>query len=300
MTAAWGYSWYPPRISVAERRKRAVKQAAKMAKKGTPMDPVTLQGRTIATSWWGAHWNENLERYADFAYRLERGRSYVRNGMVLDLRIAAGQVTAMVAGSRPNPYSIKVTIAPLGKAAWKALVGKASGQIQSVSKLLEGEFPADLKEVFFAQNGGLFPTPKEIKFECSCPDWASMCKHVAATLYGVGARLDRQPAMFFELRGVKLDDLVGKAADEAAKSLLAKAAAPKPAATKGRRMLDAAALPTDIGAVFGIAMDKAPESVAAPGGAKPAARKPAKKKPTKRAIGEKKPVAKSLLPRKAR
>lgn len=252
MTASWGYGWHPPRISVAERREMAAKQAAKMAKKGTPMDPVVLQGRAIASSWWGVHWNENLERYADFAYRLDRGRSYVRNGMVLDLGITAGKITAMVAGSRPKPYDVKITIAPLRPAEWKALVAKASGRIESVSKLLEGEFPADLKDIFFAQTGGLFPTPKEIKLGCSCPDWASMCKHVAATLYGVGARLDRQPAMFFALRGVQLDDLVGKVAHEAAKSLLDKAAIPRPAASRGRRILASSALPTDIGAVFGI------------------------------------------------
>ncbi len=269
------------------------------------MDPVTLQGRTIASSWWGAHWNENLERYADFAYRLERGRSYVRNGMVLDLKIAAGQITAVVAGSRPKPYNIKVTIDPLDKGAWKTLVAKASGQIDSVSKLLEGEFPADMKEVFFAQTGGLFPTPKAIKFECSCPDWASMCKHVAATLYGVGARLDRQPAMFFELRGVKLDDLVGKAAEKAAKSLLEKAAAPKPSAVKGRRILDAAAVPSDLSAVFGVATDKIPEP-AAPIETKPTDRKPSKKKSSRQVVsakaksrGKKKPGVGSLLTRKA-
>jgi uncharacterized Zn finger protein len=278
----------------------AAKQAAKMAKKGTPMDPVTLQGRKIATSWWGAHWNENLERYADFAYRLERGRSYVRNGMVLDLKIAAGQITALVAGSRPKPYNIKVTINPLAADAWKALVSKASGQIESISKLLDGEFPADLKEVFFSQHGGLFPSPKEIKFGCSCPDWASMCKHVAATLYGVGARLDRQPAMFFELRGVKLDDLVGKVADEAAKALLKKAAAPKPTAAKSRRILGAGAIPTDIGAVFGIAMEQTPSPTLTPSEEKPVTVKPAKKKPAKRAAGRKKPGAKSPLARKTR
>ena len=250
---AWGYGMYPRSLTVAERRAKAQKQAAKLGKKGIALDPVLLDGRRIASSWWGLHWNENLERYADFAYRLERGRSYVRNGMVLDLKIEAGQIRAKVAGSRSTPYDVTVKIKPLPPATWKALVAKASGKIESVSTLLEGGFPEELRELFFSQAGGLFPTPKQIEFECTCPDWASMCKHVAATLYGVGARLDRQPALFFDLRAVKLDALVGKAAGAAVKTLLTKAAA-KPAG-KSRRIFGDAAAPADIGAVFGIDME---------------------------------------------
>jgi len=251
---SWGYGWYPRSLTVAERRAKAQKQAAKLGKKGVSLDPVILDGRRIASSWWGMHWNENLERYADFAYRLERGRSYVRHGQVLDLRIEKGIVRAKVAGSRSTPYDVQIKIKSMPLATWKSLVEKASGRIESVSVLLEGGFPEELRDLFFSPKDGLFPTPKQIEFSCTCPDWASMCKHVAATLYGVGARLDRQPSLFFDLRGVKLDDLVGKAAGAAVKTLLSRAAG-KPA-SKGRRIL-AAAAPADIGAVFGIDMGTA-------------------------------------------
>lgn len=249
---AWGYGWPPPRMSVGEKKARAVGQAARLRKKGKALDPVTVEGRRLAESWWGAHWNENLERYADFEYRLERGRSYVRNGMVLDLKMEPGLIRAKVAGSRSSPYDVTVKIKALPAATWKSLVAEASGRIESVADLLAGGFPEDLKDLFFAEVGGLFPKPKEIGFDCTCPDWASMCKHVAATLYGVGVRLDSRPALFFSLRGVDIDDIVGEAAQAAASDLLGKATT---STRKGRRRLDTGDAAEGIDAIFGVSVE---------------------------------------------
>ncbi|MGD9973014.1 MAG: SWIM zinc finger family protein [Desulfatirhabdiaceae bacterium] len=211
---------YPPYVSVAERQAKARKMAEKLQKKSGPLNPVCVSGRTIAKSWWGKSWNQNLERYADYANRIGRGRSYVCNGMVLDLQIQPETITAIVAGSGSTPYKITIKIKPVPGDAWKRLMRDAAGQIESLAALLEGRFPESLKTLMFAREAGLFPEPKEIKFECSCPDWAYMCKHVAAVLYGVGARLDDDPKLFFTLRGVNINDLIGDVARTETQKLL--------------------------------------------------------------------------------
>lgn len=247
----WGWGFYPRHVTVAERQQKAKRQLAKLLKKGIQLDPVTVEGRTIARSWWGAHWNKNLERYADYAYRLDRGRSYVRSGAVLDLKIRAGLIQAIVAGSGRKPYDVKISITRLSAKKWKELVEKATGQIETISGLLEGIFPHKLADLFFAQNKGLFPSPKEIRFTCSCPDYAILCKHVGAALYGTGARLDKQPALFFTLRNVKMQELVGKAVAQATGRLLSKADS---ASSKRGRILNLDGT-GGLSAMFGITSD---------------------------------------------
>lgn len=248
----WGWGFFPRHVTVEERKQKAKKQLAALLKKGIDLDPVTIEGRTIARSWWGAHWNKNLERYADYDYRLDRGRSYVRSGAVLDLRIKEGLIQARVAGSGRKPYDVKITIKRLDPGKWRTLVEKTSGRIETVSGLLEGVFPHELADLFFAENKGLFPSPKEIRFTCSCPDHASLCKHTAASLYGTGARLDKQPALFFTLRNVDMRELVGKAAAHAAGRLLSKAGV---ASGKKGRILNLSETGDSISKMFGIAMD---------------------------------------------
>ncbi len=248
----WGGGFFPRYVSIAERQQKAKKHVAALLKKGIALDPVAIEGRTIARTWWGTHWNKNLERYADYAYRLDRGRSYVRNGAVLDLKIKEGLIVAMVAGSERKPYDVKITIERLDPGKWRTLVKKTSGRIETVSGLLEGVFPHELADLFFAQNKGLFPNPKEIRFACSCPDYASLCKHVAASLYGTGARLDKQPSLFFALRNVDMRELVGKAVAQAAGRLLSKAGG---ASGKGSRILNLSETDGGISEMFGIAMD---------------------------------------------
>jgi len=252
----WGWGFFPRHVTVEERKQKAKRQLAKLLKKGVRLDPVTVEGWTIARSWWGAHWNRNLDRYADYAYRLDRGRSYIRSGAVLDLKIKTGLIQAMVAGSGRKPYDVKITIKRLDPEKWKELVEKTSGRIETVSGLLEGVFPHELGDLFFAENKGLFPRPKEIRFTCSCPDYASLCKHVAAALYGIGTRLDKQPALFFTLRGVNMDELVGKAATHAAGRLLSKADGRGGSAVKKGRILKLdGAGEGSLSGMFGIAVD---------------------------------------------
>src|SRR4051794_1110427 len=182
-------SWYEfrPYVPVAQRRRQAEQKLKKLKKKGQSVAPVTIEGRTIAKSFWGKSWCDNLERYGDYANRLPRGRTYVRNGSVVDLQIDAGAITARVSGSAL--YKVTVKIATVPKARWNILVSDCAGEIDSLVELLQGRLSQGVMQRMCKQGSGLFPAPKEIKFNCSCPDWADMCKHVAAVLYGVGARL---------------------------------------------------------------------------------------------------------------
>ena len=171
-----------------------------------------MKGRTIARSFWGQSWCRNLERYSDFSNRLPRGRTYLRNGSVVHLEVAAGKVMARVAGS--SLYEVQVSVAALPGARWKRLCKECSGGIDSLVELLQGRLSKGVMERICADRTGLFPSPGEIEFDCSCPDWASMCKHVAAVLYGIGARLDERPELLFTLRRVDQHDLVARAGQE--------------------------------------------------------------------------------------
>jgi uncharacterized Zn finger protein len=208
----YGWSW-KPYVSVAQRQAKAKRYATKLAKKGRQILPVDIAGRKIATTFWGTAWCENLESYSDFANRLPRGRTYVRNGSVIDLQIERGCVTALVSGS--EIYEIKIDVSPVDKTSWKNIKQDCSRAIDSLIDLLQGRFAKGVMERLTRQQGGLFPKPKEISVQCSCPDWAALCKHAAAALYGVGARLDGAPEMLFLLRGVDHLDLISQAVDGA-------------------------------------------------------------------------------------
>jgi uncharacterized Zn finger protein len=204
------YEWRPY-VSVAERRRNAQREMAKLQKKGHPVSPVAIDGRAIARTFWGKAWCDNLERYSDYANRLPRGRTYVRNGSVVDLQVDAGRVAAFVSGS--EIYRIAVDVAPVPKSRWGAICRDCAGAIDSLVELLQGRFSKGVMERLCRQKTGLFPSPDEIEFSCSCPDWASMCKHVAAVLYGIGARLDERPELLFKLRKVNEADLIARAAE---------------------------------------------------------------------------------------
>lgn len=209
------YGWRPY-VSVAQRRRKAAKEMAKLKKKGHPVSPVVVEGRTIVKTFWGKAWCENLERYSDFANRLPRGRTYVRNGSVIDLQIAPGEITALVSGS--EIYEVAVKVAPVAKARWQSICKDCAGAIDSLIELLQGRFSKGVMERVCRQKTGLFPSPDEIQLSCSCPDWADMCKHVAAVLYGIGARLDHQPELLFRLHNVDEKELIagaGKALPQA-------------------------------------------------------------------------------------
>jgi uncharacterized Zn finger protein len=237
------YGW-KPYVSVAERRRKAEKAAASARKGGADLSPVAASRGAIAKTFWGKGWCRNLECYSDFANRLPRGRTYVRNGSVIDLKITNGEVRAKVMGSRL--YNVNVTVVAVPGKQWRSISADCAGSIDSLVELLQGRLSNAVMERICRPNTGLFPAPKEIKFSCSCPDWASMCKHVAAVLYGVGARLDSQPELIFALRRVDPKDLVAQAGVGLRRS--------RPSPTTGKVLDDA-----HLAEVFGIEMaDVAP------------------------------------------
>lgn len=188
-------------------------ELGRLRKQGVEPHPVQIRGKTIATTFWGKAWCQSLESHSDFANRLPRGRTYVRSGSVVDLRVTGGTIHALVSGS--SLYEVQITIAPISPTRWATLVASCVGRIGSLMSLLRGELSAPIIEAMVQRESGLFPKPSEIELRCSCPDWASMCKHVAATLYGVGHNLDTNPALLFSLRGVDAADLIAQAAPEA-------------------------------------------------------------------------------------
>ena len=206
MVDYWGWR---PYVSAAERRRKAAREMEKRKKQGHLISPVIIQGRAIATTFWGKAWCENLERYSDFANRLPRGRTYVRNGSVIDLQIAPGAIQALVSGS--DIYQVAVKVAPVSKTRWRSICKDCAGAIDSLVELLQGRFSQAVMERICRQNTGLFPSPRDIRLSCSCPDWADMCKHVAAVLYGIGARLDQHPELLFRLHEVDQAELIAKA-----------------------------------------------------------------------------------------
>jgi len=218
------YSWgFPRYVSVGRKRAKAQKNLERLKKKISSITPLVLHGTKLAHTWWGIAWNTNLEKYADYSNRIGRGRSYIRNGCVLDFKINPGEVTSLVQGTKSRPYQVAIKIKPLDKESWKEIKEQCEGKIESLQELIEGKFPRELIEIFTAKGKGLFPSPKEIKFSCSCPDWASMCKHVAATLYGIGVKLDDDPKLFFLLRKAEMDDLITEALRDKSKKMLKKA-----------------------------------------------------------------------------
>jgi uncharacterized Zn finger protein len=249
----YGYEW-GDYVSVADKRRQAEKELAKLKKRGHATAPVVVQGQKIVKNFWGLSWCRNLERYSDFASRLPRGRSYVRNGCVIDLQIEKGKIKAKVSGSAL--YDVAITIAPVTAKRWRAICGDCAGTIDSLVELLQGRLARNVMDRVCREGDGLFPAPSEIKLACSCPDWADMCKHVAAALYGVGARLDGAPQLLFALRGVDEGDLLAGAGQEAMVSR---------AAPDSRMVLAG----NDVAALFGLDMADAPDA-AAPVAAKPA------------------------------
>ncbi|MGH6812267.1 MAG: SWIM zinc finger family protein [Methylocella sp.] len=197
---SFGYGAWAPYVPVAERRRKAAREIARLKKAGRPVAPVVVEGRKIATTFWGKAWCDNLEAYGDYANRLPRGQTYVRNGSVIDLWIGPREVTAKVSGS--EIYSVRITFEALPIAAWKSICADCAGRVASLVELLQGRLSKAVMDRVCRQGDGLFPKPAGIRLSCSCPDSASLCKHVAAALYGTGARLDAEPELLFRMREV--------------------------------------------------------------------------------------------------
>ena len=281
---SYGYdSGFAPYVSVAERRKRAARKLAQLRKKGHDPKPVQIDGRAIATTFWGKAWCDHLESHADLANRLPRGRTYVRNGSVIDLEISEGEVRALVSGS--EIYEVKVRIQPLVAARWKAVRRECAGQIGTVVELLAGRFSSAVMEVLCHGQKGLFPGTREVAMSCSCPDGAWLCKHLAAVLYGVGARLDHAPELLFTLRGVDGAELVAAAG----KSGTLASAAPAEGAMGKEHLAE----------IFGIEMEAPAPAAAAKAAKRPrrAANQPARRRPR---VRPQRPGAMSSVPTRSR
>jgi len=201
------YYGFPPYVPVAQRHAQARKNMERMRKQGKNIQPIEIEGRKITQTFWGDAWCNHLEQYSDFSNRLPRGRTYVRNGSVCHLEIDKGRIDAIVSGS--SLYEIKVKISPLAASRWKTIKKRCAGQIGSLLELLQGKLSKQVMEIVTDPKNGLFPSHSEIKLDCDCPDWATMCKHISAVLYGIGARLDQQPELLFVLRCVDHNDLIG-------------------------------------------------------------------------------------------
>ena len=270
---AW-YSW-APYVPVAEKRRRAMKKMASLRKKGVDIQPIEIEGRKIAKTFWGQAWCDHLESFSDYENRLPRGRTYVRNGSVCHLAIARGQIEAKVSGS--ELYSLRIRIKTLPAKKWNAVKQRCAGRIGSLLELLQGRLSDHVMEVVTDRQKGLFPLPGEISLHCNCPDWAVMCKHVAAVMYGVGARLDVKPELLFELRGVSHEELIDADAEAAVSA----------ATTSGKSKRLAGG---DLSGVFGIDIDagSSEEPLGTVSGKRASTKAPAKRAGKKTAAKNKK------------
>lgn len=242
-----GYGQWAPYVPVGQKIALGVKAAKQLAKKER-REPahIKIEGRKIATTFWGLKWCENLERYQDFSNRLPRGATYVRNGSVADLVIEAGKVRAIVGGS--EAYTIEIKINTLAPKDWQNIGRDCAQEIESLLDLMQGKFNEGVMRRLTQAEGGLFPHKKEISMKCSCPDYAGVCKHIAATFYGVAARLDRQPELLFKLRNVDHLELIGQAT---AAANLDRAFG----SGSGNTIAD-----SELGSIFGIELEKATPS----------------------------------------
>ncbi len=240
MSKYWDTGFYS-QPNASELKKNAAASRKKEQKKGNILEPVVVQGRTIVKNWWGKAWCSNLEQYADYENRLDRGKRYVRTGAVLDLKIKKGKILARVQGTRKTPYKVEIRISPLSEEKCQNIIEKCGRKMENIEELMSGNFPVEMQELFQGKDG-FFPTPKEISFQCSCPDWALMCKHVSAVLYGVGVRLDEQPLLFFELRGIDVGRFIDVTLASKVEEMLANEGKPSD------RIMDEA----DIKGLFGV------------------------------------------------
>ena len=224
----YGYGDYYRQPTMAELGQKARASAAQLERKGRMLTPALVEGRTIARTWWGKAWVSNIERYADFSNRVGRGKRYVRAGCVIDLQVSKSRIEAVVQGSRKKPYEVSVYIEPMGDEAFAALLERCSTRADSLESLVAGDFPQEMKNQLTAGRDGIFPAPALVRFDCSCPDSALMCKHIAAAIMGVAPLLDANPLLLFELRGINTQDLVKRSVEQKLNLMLANADAPSP------------------------------------------------------------------------
>lgn len=173
-------------------------------------DGIRIRKQTgeIGETWWAKRFLSILDSFG-WSKRLTRGRSYARSGQVIEYNIDYGVITSKVQGSRAKPYSINIKVKTLSMKQWSSIIKTMASQARFLAKLLSGEMPHDIEDLFKSTGVPLFPSSeKDFHAECSCPDWANPCKHIAAVYYVVGEAFDRNPFLIFHLRGVKKDELL--------------------------------------------------------------------------------------------
>lgn len=273
---------YRPRPTVAERRSKAQAAARRLAKKGRVLAPVVPAAKGLASTFWGKAWCNNLDAYSDFSNRLPRGRTYLRNGAIIDLQISTGQVEALVQGT--ELYRVVIIFKRLAAKRWQVFKKQAAGEVINLLDLLQGRLSPPILAAITTRDSGLFPAAKDIELACSCPDWATMCKHVAAVLYGIGVRLDSEPELFFILRGVDMQELMKAATATAVK-------APKRRASTINKGLD----DDNLSEIFGVEIETTVPVPSASRSKKKAVAKPAPAAVKRKAAVKKKPVAKTKV-----
>jgi uncharacterized Zn finger protein len=181
-----------------------------------PSRPLPVQGGVatskqrgpMATTWWSRRFVEVLESYG-LGARMQRGRRYARAGQVVEVEVSPGIVAAQVQGSRPKPYLVTVGLTVPGDDQWASIVEAMQAKVGFVARLLDGEVPAELEEVFAAVGVPLFPARwSDVRARCTCPDWENPCKHIAAVLYVLADRLDGDPWLVLLLRGREREPLL--------------------------------------------------------------------------------------------
>ncbi|MDR2821253.1 MAG: SWIM zinc finger family protein [Desulfovibrio sp.] len=184
--------------TVEQKRFKAEKLIKKLSKKNPDLKPVRIEGKALARTFWGKAWCRHMDQMADYDNRLPRGRSYARNSAICHLDIRQGEIEVLVSGTRM--YTVNMRVKPLEEKQWALIQKACAGKIDTLLNLLQGKLSKEVMSVVCHPETGIFPKPDEISYQCSCPDWADLCKHVAAVFYGVGARLDEQPELLFLLR----------------------------------------------------------------------------------------------------
>jgi uncharacterized Zn finger protein len=179
----------------------------------------------IGETWWSKRWLHALEAL-NMGARLSRGRSYARQGQILSIDIQPGVVHAKVQGSRPRPYTIEIRLQQLSEENWERVTDAMAAQALFAAKLLAGEMPNDIEEAFRAVNLSLFPTNQsDLNTDCSCPDWANPCKHIAAVYYILAERFDEDPFLIFKLRGRSKEAIIEALRKKRSETLPAESAA---------------------------------------------------------------------------
>jgi uncharacterized Zn finger protein len=216
----------------------------------TPTQPIAVRDGIKARSrsgkfvknWWADRWIGALTRLMD-SKRLSRGRSYARRGQVLDIDLGAGRVTARVQGSRRTPYKVNIQLQPLSDDHWNRVFDALAEQALFAAQLLNGEMPPDIEQVFESVNVPLFPASRgDLKTDCTCPDWANPCKHVAAVYYLLGERFDQDPFLLFELRGRTEKEVAAALRERRAQAAGALEEAPAPYLVDALEAVEAAPL----------------------------------------------------------